>query len=413
MLTALSWCLLACTVVAATIYCAGVWATWRHFGRPRRFAQARLPPITLLKPIKGIEDELADNLRSFFEQDYPPGFEIVFSSTDPADPGIAIARAIAEGYPEVACKFVVSDRHTGANPKVANLQGALRTARHDLVVQSDANVRIEPGMLRKLVSEYLTRRASLLTGVVVGVGERSVGAALENLQLSAFTGPATCLASAAAGITCVIGKCLAFRRSELDSLGGLAVVGDVLAEDYVLGELYRKNGKNVVLSRVRANNVNADTSVARFLERHARWLKMRAVVSAPGYVADLMANPTVFALAAWVSAGAPYALAGWVAWLGLTKALCDGWLVRLTRGAPMRVGYLWLAPVRDLLLAFLWLYCLFSRRICWRGSHFRLGPGSVLLPVVPAGACRSVNLPQRTRERAVCPASPAPSHPAE
>ena len=114
------------------------------------------------------------NLRSFFEQDYPAPFELVFASCEDGDPGIALARRVARDYPDVPVQFIRSDASFGLNPKVANLKGALDAAKFDLVLQSDANVRARPTYVRDIVGELVAHDASLLSSMVVGVGERSV-----------------------------------------------------------------------------------------------------------------------------------------------------------------------------------------------------------------------------------------------
>ena len=146
-----------------------------------------------------------------------------------------IAKKVAKDYPAIAVRFVKTDANYGLNPKVATLAGALVNARYDLVLQSDANVRVEANFLKNIVSQFERRKASLLSNIVVGEHEKSVGATMENLQLSSSIVPSVCFASVFGGVTCVIGKSMLFRRSELKQLGGLQQFKDALCEDYLLG----------------------------------------------------------------------------------------------------------------------------------------------------------------------------------
>jgi ceramide glucosyltransferase len=248
------------------------------------------------------------------------------------------------------------------------------------LLQSDANVRIEPGYLRELVGQMLAENASLIGSVVVGIGERSLAATLENLQLTVFTAPGLCMAKELGDITCVLGKAMLLRRSELDALGGLARVKDVLAEDYLLVQIYERAGLHVVLSTTTVANVNATTTWKQLVGRHSRWLKMRAVVSAPGFAADLGSNPLPFALAAWLASGLDLRLLAVVAGVYLYKCYWDRTLLLRFRGHGLARAQLWATPARDLLLAAIWLHALFSRSTHWRGQRLRLGKGSVLLP---------------------------------
>lgn len=371
--------LIASSAVALTLYCIGIWAARRHTSRRSAVVDPRLlPSVTLLKPIKGLEEELEENLRSFFRLSYPAPIQIVFAATDADDVGLQVARRVSREFPEVATRFVIADPDFGLNPKVANLQGAIQAAMYDWVLQTDGNVRVEPDFLTRLMSETIVNDADLTTSIVVGEGEQSFAAVLDNLQLTAFTGPAVCIAQQVAGITCVIGKSMLLRRSDLRELGGLSVVKDVLAEDFVLGETYQRAGKRVLLSNVRARNINVHSSVERFLSRHTRWLKMRAVVSVPGFIADLLANPVPFALTASVMSGFDLRVVVGTFLLVAFKTLADAWLVKRMRGTAMRWQHSLVSPVRDLLLAGAWFYSLFSRTTEWRGQRFRLGAGSTL-----------------------------------
>jgi ceramide glucosyltransferase len=381
---------LAISAAALVLHRLGVWATHKQTRKQSARARTRplpddaeLPPLTVLKPIKGLEEQLEHNLRSFFSQPYAGPLQFVFASTDPADPGIEVARRVAAEYPEHASRFVISDPAFGHNPKVSNLAGALRAAQNDLVLQSDANVRIRPGYLEAVVREFEQRGASLLGSLIAGRGERSLGAALDNIQLTTFTTPGVCLAQALAGIPCVIGKSILFRRSELDALGGLERVKDLLAEDFVLGEIYAHAGKRVVISSLIVDNINVDASLSRFLARHSRWLKMRVVLHLPGFVADLFSNATFFALLAAALSGREPAL--WVVYAAVIayKMRADARLVQHLRGYPLSAAHLLCMPLRDLLLPCLWVYALFSRTTEWRGERFRLSRGSRLTPVGP------------------------------
>jgi ceramide glucosyltransferase len=376
MLSVVSICLIVCACGLA-LHALGAWATVRHSAQ-KPSEPTTFPALTLLKPIKGLEEELEQNLRTFFEQRYPAPLSFVFSSTESDDPGMLVARRIARQYPDARVQFVVSDPAFGKNPKVSNLAGGLGAAEHDLVLQTDANVRLRPGYLTAVVSEFLGARANLLGALVAGSGERSWGAALENIQLSTFITPGICLAYRVFGIPCVIGKSIMFRQSELTSVGGLAAVKDVLAEDFVLGQVFLRAGKRVALSGLMVENINTTTSFRRFAERHTRWLQMRVVVHVPGFLADLFSNAALFALIAAACSGQ---LRHWLLYGAVVvyKTSVDAWLLAQVRGSALPIMYLPGFALRDLLQPFLWLSALVSRTTEWRGQRFRLTRGSHLI----------------------------------
>lgn len=370
---------LGLALFALFTFALGTWATVRHTSQPAvRVPDSALPPVTIVKPVKGLEELLEDNLRTFYEQQYPGELEIVVASTERDDPALAVARRVARDYPAISTRFVHSDPSTGLNPKVANLRGAVDAAKHDLVLQCDANVRVRRDYVHRVVSELVGKNGSLLTSMVVGTGERSAGAAMENLQLSAFIAPAMCFALRFFDVTCVVGKSMLFRRSELAELGGLDAVKDILAEDFVIGDLYARAGKRALLSSTTAENVNVDASVDRFMSRHARWLKMRVVINIPAFVADLLANPVALATLATLLSGFDLRFVAANVAIAAVKMASDGWLVRRTRGTPMRLRHLMLAPVKDVLMGAMWPYAAVSRSIEWRGAKLRIGKMSRL-----------------------------------
>jgi len=375
------WILLSVSALGLLLYLGGIVAAWRHLRRVPARAGADLPPVSMIKPLKGTEDGLEANLRSILEQDYPAPFEVVFCATEADDPGLALARRIAADYPRVETQFVLSDPGFGLNPKVANIAGAIRHAKYDLLHQSDANVRARRTYLREIVGELRAADASILTSVVVGTGERTVGAAMENLQLSGFIGPAMCLALELANITCVCGKSMLLYRSELEEeLGGLESVRDVLCEDFVLGERYKALGKTVLLSPTTIENVNQDCGLDRFLERHSRWLKMRATLHVPGFLADLVSNPVGVAFLAVPISGLDLGVTLTALGVVAAKLVLDQVAVRTTRTAlPLR--YFWLGPAKDLALLPLWFNAIFSRTVVWRGRRLRFGKNTALIPV--------------------------------
>jgi len=380
-MTVLTHLLFAAAAVAVGVYLMFFVSTLLHLrGRNAQPRRQSYPPVSLLKPLKGLEEELASCLESFFLQDYPGALELVFASATRDDPALAVARALAARHPHVAVRFVLSDENWGLNPKVSNLQAALTAASHDLVLQTDANVRADADYLRQVVDELLREGGSLLSSLVTGVGERSVAAAMENLQLTAYVAPACCAALRVGGVPCVIGKSMLFRRSELRELGGLERVKDSLAEDFLLGRHYVESGRRVLLSATPIRNVNVDMPLERSINRHARWLKMRAVIHPASFVGDILANPVALAtLAALADAEHPATLAYLAALLAL-KTCGDAYLVWRVRGVPMKLGHALCVPAKDLLMFGVWLYASVSRSVVWRGIRFRMGPDSQLLP---------------------------------
>jgi ceramide glucosyltransferase len=387
---------LGLSVFSLAVFALGVLALAFHVRRRAGRPRTDLPTVSILKPLKGLEEGLERNLESFFVQRYPGSFEIVFAATEDDDPALVVAREVAARHPAVPVRFARSDADFGLNPKVSNLRGALRAAANDLVLQSDANVIAQPDYLERVVTEFVREDGHLLSSLVVGVGERSIGACMENLQLGAMIVPSCCFALHYFGVPCVIGKSMLLRRSDLAKVGGLEAVRDVLAEDYLLGRAFQAAGKKVILSSTVVQNVNEDVSVDRFMSRHARWLKMRAVIHVPAFVADAFANPapwSVLAIGLGLVSEQP-AIAGLALLVLTSKVALDALALRLARGTAMGWRALLIGPLKDLLLFSVWPYAAFSRSIEWRGARLRMGWGSKLRK-------DEGNLLQRTLRRAL------------
>lgn len=363
--------LITLAVTGATLVFLG-----RRTRRESREKGVALPPVSILKPLRGLDEGLHENLVSLARQDYPE-FELIFAAEDPRDPALAVAERVKDELPQVPMTIVRGAAPLGWNPKVTNLAAMAPRARHDHLLISDSNVRALPGYLRAMAAEMEDPLVGLVSSVLAGAGEKSLGARLDNLHFNSFVAASVC-ATQLAGHSCVVGKSMLFRRSHLEALGGWAAVKDVLAEDYVLGQAFARAGWRVALSRHVLPAVHERRTVFQFAERHLRWAQMRRRLSA-AYFGEPLLNPVPWLLALAVVAGGSLAAAA-VAGIAV-KIAADAILARQLRGhAPQLRSLLWV-PVKDLVIAALWAAGLFKRTICWRGHRLRVEAGSRLTPV--------------------------------
>ncbi len=337
---------------------------------------SRFPGVTILKPLKGADEGLRENLLAIIDQDYP-NFEIIFSAADPQDPALDVARALALSHPHRDIQVLSGEWNAGLNPKVRLLRRMLPSASYDWILVSDSNVRPEPGYLRAMVTQAEQTGAALVHSLLAGVGGRSLGGRLEELHLSSWVA-ASIGFSDACGHPCVIGKSMLMRLDALTEVGGLAGVQDILAEDYILGTRFHRAGYRVSLSTHRLPVVTGRSLGQNFWNRHVRWGQMRRRISPFFYFAELSANPTPFLVGLMcLSQGSLQ----WAALIGLAlKWSADVLVYRRCAPAPS-----WqtasLVVLKDFIVPFMWGVGLFKRTVNWRGNCFSVGPGSRLYPL--------------------------------
>jgi ceramide glucosyltransferase len=335
--------------------------------------------ISVLKPLRGIDDDLEANLASFADQDWP-GFEVLLGLHDDADPAASMAHAAAARWPG-RFRVVIQGADLGMNPKVSQLASLAAAARHPILVISDSNVRVEQGYLSEIAARLEDPEVGLVTHLIAGVGERSQGALLENLHLAGGVATGIAAAKAIAGRDLVMGKSMALRAEDLAAMGGLEPVKDLLAEDFVIGQMVpRLLGKRVELASRPVQNVVQDRTAVQFFHRARRWAVLQHALVGPWlHAAQAIHNPVLFATAALIVAPAPWTAAAWLTVAGV-RALLDGAAGAALRPHGLRPGQLIWVPVKDLLLGLAWMEGFFRRTVNWRGTRLRVLPGTRLAP---------------------------------
>lgn len=330
----------------------------------------RLPPVSILKPLKGVDAHLRENLRSIFRLDYP-GYEVILGTEDPADPALAVAQSVAAEHPGVPSVVVSNPRMVGFNPKVNNLANLVRLARHRMLLISDSNVRVRPGHLKDLAAHRESAGGGLVWSLFRGMRGRGLGGALESLQLNVAVMGGVSGLMHLLKIPCAVGKSMLVDREDLERIGGFRFLGGFLAEDQVCAEELAARGRPVVVTGGLIDNVLGRRTLREFVGRHLRWARLRRHLSLPCYLAEALLNPTFLALISLlIFRTAEAAVVAAVAVVGMSAIEC--WT---ERELGVKRAW-WLYPALELGLSttkgVLWFVPFFSRTVVWRGHALAL-----------------------------------------
>ncbi|MGD0567669.1 MAG: bacteriohopanetetrol glucosamine biosynthesis glycosyltransferase HpnI [Candidatus Sulfotelmatobacter sp.] len=336
-----------------------------------------LPPISILKPLKGTDPEIYKSFRSHCLQDYPE-YEIIFGVSDPNDPAIESVTTLQREFPERRIQLVVSPKILGANVKVSNLAQMLPEARFDYLIVNDSDIRVPSDYLRLVIAPLADPGIGMVTCLYRGVAGPTLGSRLEALGISTDFCPSVLAArQVEGGIRFGLGSTLAFRRAELEKIGGFTSFADYLADDYELGKRITALGLSVKLSEVVVETFLPSYRLWDFLAHQLRWARGVRDARTGGYLGLVFTFGIFWALLALsVSRGALWAWSGLAVtlFLRLAVALVVGYEV-LRDGRSLR--YAWLIPLRDLIAVAVWIASLRGQTVTWRGDRFHLKNGKL------------------------------------
>ena len=343
-------------------------------GRPTR----SLPPVSILKPLKGTDPEMYESFRSHCLQDYPE-YEIILGVHDPNDPAIENVQRLQREFPDRRIQLVVCEKILGANVKVSNLIQMLVVARYDHFIVNDSDIRVEPDYLRRIVAPLADPQVGMVTCLYHGVAASTLGSRLESLGISAdFCAGVLAARQLEHGIRFGLGSTLAFRRSDLQKIGGFEALVDYLADDYELGKRIADAGLKVELSQAVVETYLPAYSIMEFLSHQLRWARGIRDSRAGGYFGLVLTFGLMWsALLLLAGRGANWAweMAGVTLLLRLAVAFVVGNAVLRDRRLLRR---LWLLPIRDVLAVAVWIASFAGHTVIWRGDRFELKAGKLV-----------------------------------
>ena len=354
---------LALAAAAAAYQLLALAAALRHLAR-KDLSPSKFPPVSILKPVRGLDPHFYEAIRSHAAQHYPE-FEILFGVADPADPAIPeIERLMAE-FPQRQIRMV-RDSQAAANPKVGVLIGLAKEARYPLLLVSDSDIRVPNDYLRSIVGPLDDPATGLVTCLYSGVSDHWPGR-WEAIGIATDFAPSVLVAPWVGVREFGLGSTLLFRGEDLKDIGGFESLADYIADDYQLARRLTGLGRRVVLARLAVETSLEGRTWGGIWRHQVRWARTIRVSRRGGYAGLPLSNGSVWALVAF--------LAG--AWWAALPLLALRILAGVTVGAGIlgsreTARYFYLIPPRDLWGFAVWLCGLAGSTIEWRGRRLRL-----------------------------------------
>lgn len=336
------------------------------------------PPVSILKPVRGLDPEAYENFVSFCRQDYSE-FEILFGVADPADPAVPVIERLARCFPGVGIRLIIAPAF-GANRKASLLHHLTAEARHDILVISDSDCRVTPDYLRRVVAPLRDPAVGMVTCPYRGDRALTFTARLEALYIGTTFVPLVLAARKYITMRLGLGATMVVRRGDVERIGGFAAIADHLGDDYELGHRISGLGRRVHLSHYVVACVLGATTFRDQWQREVRWMRNARVSRPKEYpiIPLTFSTPLAVTLVLVTGFSRP-ALSALLASVVLRWLV--GWLATGFSGdAEARRAMIWL-PLRDMLSALVWLAGGVGRRIVWRGEEFLLRADGRLVPL--------------------------------
>jgi ceramide glucosyltransferase len=335
--------------------------------------RTNLPPLSVLKPVHGLEARLKENIESFFRQDYPD-YEILFAADEAEDPALEVVREVCARYPNIRSRVLVTGT-PWPNPVVHSFHCMAQAAAHDILVTTDSDVEVSASYLREIVPPLLDPKVGMVTCVYRGKNVAGFWSGLTAIGMSVEMTAGVLVANLLEGMKFGLGPTTVVRKDSLASIGGYSALQDYIAYDFAIGNLIAAAGYRVVLSGHIIDHVVSQKSLQRMWQNQLRWAQSTRYSRPKGH----FGSGLIFAMPYGLLGFAAAALSGhWKIGVGLLGAavlnrLAEAWLVGWTVVRdPKVLSAPWLYPLRDLLGFFVWFASYLNLRYVWRDSRFEL-----------------------------------------
>ena len=361
-------------------YGIAIVSAWRFFRRRTEAAEGFTPPASILKPVHGLDREAYENFSSFCRQDYPD-YEVLFCVSEQEDPAIPVIQKLIQDFPQRSIRLLVGAERLGANNKANKLCRLVREARHDLLVISDSDVRVDASYLRVVAAPFQDPRVGAVTCLFRGNTSRQLGSELDSVGSSSDFNAGAVVAWQLQEVEFALGSTMATSRDRLREIGGFEALVDHHSDDYELGNRISARGYRVELLPEPVWMIFPSQSLADLFRHELRWAIGLRHIRPWGHAGLLLTFGLPWSLAAaLVAPVATWKAACLAAYIGLRLSMA--WMVGVWGlRDPLLGRRLWLIPLHDAQAFVIWLLSLFWNRIRWRGKEFYLRNGR-LVPIL-------------------------------
>jgi ceramide glucosyltransferase len=379
--------LLALSAIPFVYYCIAIFSTLRFFRSSRFAAHDFLPPISNLKPVKGLDPDAYENYASFCRQDYP-NYEILFC-VDANDPAMPTIERLKSDFPQTQIRIVAGSRRNGTNDKVSRLARLVEESRYEHLVISDSDVRVEPTYLRKLVAPLRDSRVGAVTCFYVPSSETTLVQRLQDIGMLSDFYPGILVAWQLDGIKFALGPTICTTRRNLDEFGGYAALENQPADDLQVGRLIAEHGHEVVLLNYSVSTVPDYDSLRELFFKRLRWITVMRQMRPWGHAGLVFTLGLPWALVAVALQPTAVVAAGYLGGYFVFRSV----LTLLVGSMGLRQRGVWekllLIPAWDAIATLIWITSFTRNSIRWRGRDYRIVNGN-LVPIEPVASSPTV-----------------------
>jgi ceramide glucosyltransferase len=376
----LEYLLLALAAIPFIYYAIVLYSSLRFFSTARlqqNHSAEFTPPVSNLKPVFGVDPEAYENFATYCRQDYPE-YELLFCAGDKDDPAVPVIERLIQDFPNTKIRLLFCPPHNAVNDKVAKLARLVEAAEHEVVVINDADVRVRPDYLRKVVAPLQDPRIGAVTCMYTTTRETSFAEELQSIGMVCDFYPGILVAWQLDGVKFALGQTMVTSKSRIAGFGGYQTIENLPADDLLLGRKVDEQGYKVVLLSYAVETVPDFRSARGLLDKRLRWMTVMRHMRPWGHLGLIFTHGLPWCiLAALIAPTAAVASAYLGTYVAFRLAITL-WIGIFGVKQPRLLRKLPLIPVWDATAFVIWVASFAKSSIRWRGVDYRLAGGRLV-----------------------------------